>query len=474
MVNLFLSKPPAGGSEGDTARERILLLQSLESIIWSVVTSGGRYEPRLWLCNTISRIRYIDPRTSGSYSSGFWNLSRHPWRVLQWFDHFASTGDFGHKKGARAMSQFAFVNRDICWEELEWKGRHGQSPAVVATKPHYFHDLNVLQTVENFLEHVPEFWSSDELAESVKDGDILHIDTQFFVDQFIHLMYEENMGDIWAMIDDFVVEEQFASLCQRILILLGEHELFGFLASICKIRRTRWTSEDFGHPSSWVENVLSSNIDDMTLNDFLLVNAVINEGRQILRLLGDEEHEPESSKIEELLKSSSCYSDVSHWSLMMECRKVELFTAIRWVSLESWIIHYTLSKECKNKEHYEALFIKNGIGFRKSGDHSWIHSSGLTEGSRSNSDDEDYRRKRFRKKRKRRKHVDEETDMDELIDFDASNEDSHLGRGSWLLSTDGFLPLGTWYAFMSKDLPEHLSRDCFSSWMKWVCSKYDS
>lgn len=366
-------------------------------------------------------------------------IAGHPRRILQWFDHFASTGDFGHKKGARAMSQFAFVNRDICWEELEWKGRHGQSPAVVATKPHYFHDLNVLQTVENFLEYVPEFWSSEELAESVKDGDILHIDTQFFVDQFIHLMYEENKGDIWAMIDDFVVEEQFASLCQRLLILLEEHELLGFLASICKIGRTRWASEEFGHPSFWIESVLSSNIDNMTLNDFLLVNAVINEGRQILRLLGDEEHEPESSKIDELLKSSSCYSDVSHWSLMMECRKVELFTAVRWVSLESWIIHYTLSKECKNKEYCESLFIKNGIGFTKSSDYSWIHSSGLTEGSRSNSDDEDYRRrKRFRKKRKRRKHVDRETDTDELIDFGASNEDLHMGRGSWLLSTDGF------------------------------------
>jgi hypothetical protein len=87
---------------------------------------------------------------------------------MQWFDHFAFTVESSHKRGARALSQYAFVNRDICWEELEWKGKHGQFPAVVATKPHYFRDLDVLRTVQNFLEYVPDFWSSDEFANSVK------------------------------------------------------------------------------------------------------------------------------------------------------------------------------------------------------------------------------------------------------------------------------------------------------------------
>lgn len=83
-----------------------------------------------------------------------------PKRIMQWFSNFANGGGLDHKKGAKALSQFAFVNRDICWEELEWKGKHGQSPAVVATKPHYFLDLDVQRTVENFLDNVPEFWSS--------------------------------------------------------------------------------------------------------------------------------------------------------------------------------------------------------------------------------------------------------------------------------------------------------------------------
>lgn len=57
-------------------------------------------------------------------------------RILQWFSSFSGAVDVEHGKGAKALSQFAFVNRDICWEELEWKGKHGQLPAMVATKPH--------------------------------------------------------------------------------------------------------------------------------------------------------------------------------------------------------------------------------------------------------------------------------------------------------------------------------------------------
>ena len=119
-----------------------------------------------------------------------------PKRALQWFVNYSSGNGLELGKGAKALSQFAFKNRDICWEELEWKGKHGQSPAVVATKPHYFLDLDIQQTVENFLENVPEFWSSNEFTESVKDGDIFFIDRQFFVQYFIDLMYEEDAGDI--------------------------------------------------------------------------------------------------------------------------------------------------------------------------------------------------------------------------------------------------------------------------------------
>ncbi|GFZ20035.1 hypothetical protein Acr_28g0007400 [Actinidia rufa] len=67
---------------------------------------------------------------------------------------------------------------------------------MVATKPHYFLDLDVQQTVENFLENVPEFWSSDEFAASLEDGEILFIDTKFYVDLFVDLMFTEDSKEV--------------------------------------------------------------------------------------------------------------------------------------------------------------------------------------------------------------------------------------------------------------------------------------
>lgn len=65
MVQLFLSPPASsdlGDRDADAVNERISLLQKLESIIWFVITSGSRYEARIWLCNTVSSIHTITPR----------------------------------------------------------------------------------------------------------------------------------------------------------------------------------------------------------------------------------------------------------------------------------------------------------------------------------------------------------------------------------------------------------------------------
>lgn len=191
--------------DSERAKRMICLLKELESVIWSLIT---RSEARLWLYNTISCITSLTPyqkrevfvsllRTTSkkALASQLWQLifQKRPHeagtllaersyvlekffqgnqtRILQWFSNFSSTG-LRHKKGAKALSQFAFVHRNICWDELEWKGKHGQSPAVVATKPHYFLELDILRTVENFLENVPDFWTSREFADSLRDGDI--------------------------------------------------------------------------------------------------------------------------------------------------------------------------------------------------------------------------------------------------------------------------------------------------------------
>lgn len=364
-----------------------------------------------------------------------------PKRILQWFDHFASTSESWHKKGARAISQFSFINRDMCWDELEWKGKHGQSPAVVATKPHYFDYLDVLRTVENFLENVPMFWQSEELAVSVKDGEIFQMDTQFFVNQFIKLMYEDDLEDVWRVLEEFITEENFFSLAQHILIFLDEQELHFFVKSLSKIY-SEHPSNNFECTSSWCEILLSEKSSQfIRLDEFHLLNAVISHGRKLLRLVTDEEHTEDRRIIQELLKSSDG-SDIVHWSLIKECSEMKVHLAMKLIGIQSWIVHYKLSEECNTKESFESLFSRNRIKFKSMGDYSLIHPDPEEFSEETDSDDDDkYRKVRKKNKRKsknknkkrRKNYIHDEIDFDGLLDLGTSFRDH-----SWLLSTDNY------------------------------------
>ncbi|KAL6840339.1 hypothetical protein ACP4OV_030149 [Aristida adscensionis] len=509
MVRLFLQVPAEGGSVDRGAVEaRRSLLSKAGSVIKSVIKSGGRYEARLWLCSTVSSVHSLDrhdqrdlfldllemknsrrdvavrllrmifekkPQRAGSILARKCHMLEeffrgNPRRIMQWFGHFAVTGESTHKKGARALSQFAFVNRDMCWEELEWKGKHGQSPAVVATKPHYFRDLDVLQTVENFLEYVPDFWSSNELADSIKDGDILQIDEEYFVDQFLYLMYEENSKDAWCVVEEFLMYEQFSYLSQHLLIHLDEHRLLDFLKSLGKHVRPSLQCKELTFPCCWLEVLLSRHGGHISLDDLILLNCVIAKGRQLWRLMNDEEQEEGRRQMEELLNANNLTED-DHFALMKEFANTELPNALKWIGIQSWVIFCDLSKECKSADSCETLFSCNKIEFRKADDYSLVQNNGYSVSQMPDSDNEELsgsshkKRKRNRKKKRRRYESDEEN-LDELLELGSSDSKNGIGsqRGSWYLSTDGFSA-----SWDNADIPDHLSAYYFTVWVKWAC-----
>ncbi|XP_065876684.1 uncharacterized protein [Euphorbia lathyris] len=516
MVNLFLSEPnwkDKRGGDTDFVEQWISLLGQLESVMWSLMTSGGRSEARLWLCSAIAGINSLTsrhqrdlfvkllkykpinrslasqlvemifqkrPSKAGSIiAKRSYVLEKffqgNTMRIMQWFSNFASGGGLDHKKGAKALSQFAFVNRDICWEELEWKGKHGQSPAMVATKPHYFLDLDVRRTVENFIENVPEFWSSNEFADSLRDGDILFIDRKYFVEFFVRLMYEEDARDVWEVINEFFMEEPFSSLCKHLLITLDEQELCVALELLGRFLSPRVESMDFGTSSFWLEFVVSTFSDSKSIDELLLVNAVINQGRQLLRLIHDEESQEEEGKFKDIVLQICKVSGGANIlaPMLSECFKTKSLKAIKLLGLQSWVIHYMLSKESHNSESWELLFSSNGISFRKCEKYELLRHVELSEEDESESDNNaSIRRKHGKKKKSRKRRRTSNRDSDdfydsELVDFESN---SHLGfqskAGSWLLSTDEFSSSWT-----SADLPEHLSKFCFSTWMKWAFTK---
>ena len=62
MVYLFLAEPSSSdGGDSDSTKLRLSLLNELESVIWSMMVSGGRSEARLWLFNSIAGITCITP-----------------------------------------------------------------------------------------------------------------------------------------------------------------------------------------------------------------------------------------------------------------------------------------------------------------------------------------------------------------------------------------------------------------------------
>lgn len=63
MVELFLSKTEVNVTDSikDVVKSRVLLLEKVEKLIWKILSSDGIYESRLWLCNTLSSIRFITP-----------------------------------------------------------------------------------------------------------------------------------------------------------------------------------------------------------------------------------------------------------------------------------------------------------------------------------------------------------------------------------------------------------------------------
>jgi hypothetical protein len=480
MVNLFLSEPKWNDDAQKSSNINVILplLNKLGSQIQSLVTHGARSEARLWLCSALSTISISPskqlnifmkllrskPRKMQFLSQvltmmfekrprklGFLLAKRsyilekffegNQKRILEWFSEFAYDGGSDHKRGAKALAQFAFANRDICWEELEWRGKHGQSPAVVATKPHYLLDLDVERTIQNFLDNVPEFWSSNEFAESLKDGQILFLDTKFFIDLFIRFMYEEDMYDVWDAVEEFLREESFSSLTQHLLITLEERDLCRFLELLGNYFEPGIESWDSGDSSRWLGVLLSRYVDTESIDELLLLSSIINQGRQLLRLVRDENGNDEGELLKETMAEicRGLENESSFSVILRELSKMKHIQVIKLLGLLSWTIHFRLSEECQTPDSWELLFRENGIEFRRSSDHSLLSYNGFSEESESDSDSRSRvskkRHKREKKKRKKKKKraFDDDDDRgdDELLDL-------HSISRSWLLSTDGF------------------------------------
>lgn len=505
------------------ATQRRELLGAMEDLLWRVLASEGRSEARLWLCTDIGSVQNVPRHVQATlflnlikpsslkteFSDGrgggdddFDELlcrqalrlacekqpgrvirlfakdskfirqffSGHPKRILGWFENFSSSCKKGNELGAQALAHFAFIHRDKYWKELEWRGTHGQAPATVASKPYYFLDLDVLRTVENFLDYVPEFWSSDELWDSLKEGDILSLDMVFFINKLFQRMADGSTR-VWQMLEHFLSEEPFSHLCQCLLSFLGDDKLLDFVNNLslalsqtansyALIRDGRKTI----CKHSWLSDVLRMGAECPSLECAMICNACIAHSRQLLRVLHDEENTQEYKSFSSLLlelKSSKSMCDRMHWALRKEGLKFNKWEMVKWLALESWSIQVLIAEEYKSPASLKALLSANLIEF-------WHGSQDKKFKAKKDKKVRKERRKK-RKKKKRRRNEDW-SDVEGLdssqSDVDGNGHSPVDGEGSWYLSFDNF-SMG-----MEKDeLPEQLASYAFGKWLNWVTAQ---
>lgn len=414
------------------------------------------------VCAQISPIQLGFSDCSSDSQLGFTPLfllfTGHPKRILYWFDRFAGAGQTEHLLGARALANFAFRNRDLCWHRLAWEGQHAHSPSTVAAKPHYFMELDVIHTVHNFLDHVPEFWRSKELRDSLKSEMFWSIDIPFFAEYLAKKLSRALDSDtadaeeIWAAVRDYLRSEPFSILCQQLLHVVSDEKLLMFIndlsSALSRLIRNyekalthntspekATTTHNTGHGKArkrnWMEVMVFAAVQWDSLAEPIFCNACIQNGRRLLHLLQEEEHEEEANSLKRLVNMNECAAGdegKAHWALRDKISRMDKTDACKYVALEAWVLFYRLSSESTGADLFEGLLEESGIQYRH---HSFTREDVNTRENKKKRSKKS--RKHSRKKKHRRRESTDEED-DSRSDAELPKEEE---RG-WLLSIDNY------------------------------------
>lgn len=381
-----------------------------------------------------------------------------PKKALQWFQNFAGVGETDHQLGARALARYAFMHREAAWHELVWKGDRSQAPATVASKPHYFSELDVAETIDNFIDHVPSFWHSEELRDSLEDGQFLALDVDFFVEELLAKMDTEAFS---SFLRAYLAEESFTVLCQRLLPIVSDDGFLGFLNRLA-VAMARWkrdkvsnrgrSDEGEGGDAArtkeplWLEMVLSAGVEWETLNNAIFCNACARHGRELFRLMQGDEHRDETRSLVELLAERNAYDEEEHWALRRECLLLRKWEAVQWLALEAWLLFYLLSQETTSPEALERLMTEEGIGFLRTGaDHIGKSVLDREESGKRASKEKKRSRKRHTRKRKgtsrkkSRHSADDDSESGSDVPFETEEFNNRSSAVSWRLSVDHYV-----------------------------------
>eukprot|EP00898_Chlorokybus_atmophyticus_P006196 jgi/Chlat1/6578/Chrsp45S06037 len=403
-------------------------------------------------------------------------------RVTLFFQHFSMNGDFRH--GARALSRYALKHRDRCWGELVWEGAHAQSPVMVAAKPHYFLELDIVRlnntdacqhylsplmahmrqvrTVRNFLARVPEFWESAELREEILTGDIIALDYDYFVAEFdrwlaaaddveeddfyLRRAYERRFEELVRELEDYLAEESLQSLCTQLFPFLSPKDTLRVLQGLVPHNESRSAAVDTA--------LFGRNAPKEDLQEITFLCAISKQGRQVAKLLQEDEYEELRAEVKQaaqtLASCSAAEDEAGHWHVrrqyaraLKDKRTEPRVDVLRHLFAEGWLLRWRLYQ--LQREGLEEVMRGSGIEYQ-------------LQGSEHKELTKDRKRRRKERKSKKRKNRARYRDSSSSDDSDGRKEAGEFA--GWKLQSDGFA-----YTWSPSELPDYLADHALSCWL---------
>lgn len=235
-----------------------------------------------------------------------------PALIPRWFG-FQFSGRNEH--GALALEKFLFTYRDSVWGQVHWRGKRSVPPPVAIQKKNLLMEIDVVKTLyalvdlpalkpqaprdygedsdeeSNRIAPPPPqpqktFWESDFFKESLESGEFLKLDYDAFAEELMHMFCSEDKEEreeVLDVLEEYIESEDFKDLCYKLLPALGDTELllFAFNLSPRSSRSTLTVEQQ-------ITRIIICDCKWKQLDTLLLLNGILNYGKQVVKFLMDE------------------------------------------------------------------------------------------------------------------------------------------------------------------------------------------
>ncbi|DBB06395.1 TPA: hypothetical protein ACH3X1_011957 [Trebouxia sp. C0004] len=408
----------------------------------------------------------------------------HPQHISVWFQssYVGSISEF--RNGAKALAQYALLHRAEMWDLLVWQGKHPQAPVAVAAKPYYFSELNIHQSVLNILKNHPQFFTSHQMADTVKSGDIMALDPNHFCEELYSLLADE-AEDLLDVIRTTMSQQPFQLICQRLLHHLNDNKLLDFLSGILGQSYSQHqlqqllSANSFGPVSSpggtaaWVTNQLDQCLQLIIFGCIRWKDLGSLSTHAALAFRFQQLHSSwqGSGKLQDIYNAAQliCNAEAAavHWALLKFNARDSISTMYQDMLHSLWAVQCTIQHWSSHSDEQQIVFLADA------GIHAAMLSSGqhsILRPSKKRKSHKHKRRKSHKKSRKSREML-PSSGEESLSDNDLGIMTPDAGdrmpqaAGNWLIHMGR--PESSQVQTSAQGLPAVLLHQVLSGWTEY-------